>query len=180
VIHFCKSFSAKVQWIRDYKLLPAHVRSCTDPVFFDIGYQLINGIPHVKRYCTKLLWSLVLLKAFFVRMLCADEMLLFSFVPVFWFLWIPYCGSVVPSVQFSDILNLKFLDVNLILFFKGATNTIFVYWLTISLLFHFHIAFIKIFISITIICAIIKRNKQIECMLFFQYQRIITRRLHLK
>jgi hypothetical protein len=25
------------------------VRSCTDPVFFDIGYQLINGIPHEKR-----------------------------------------------------------------------------------------------------------------------------------
>jgi hypothetical protein len=146
VIHFGKSFSAKVHWIWDYKLLPAHVRSCTYPVFFDIGYQLINGSPHVKRYCTKLLWSLGLLKEFFGRMLCADEMLLFSFVPVFWFLWIPYCGSVVPSVQFSGILNLKFLDVNLILFFKGATNTIFVYWLTISLLFHIHIAFICWFV----------------------------------
>ena len=66
-------------------------------------------------------------KAFFGRMLCADEMLLFSFVPVFLFFQIPYCGSVVPSIQFSGILNLKFLDVNLILFFKGATNTIFLY-----------------------------------------------------
>ena len=35
---------------------------------------------------------------------------LFSFVPVFCFLYIPYCGSVVPSVQFSGILNL--MEVN--------------------------------------------------------------------
>jgi hypothetical protein len=36
--------------------------------------------------CTKFSWSLGLLKAFFGRMLYADEILLFSFVPVFCFL----------------------------------------------------------------------------------------------